>query len=363
MSDSLTTGFSPEQPALSRLEILHQLSDADFQNELLQGVSRTFALTIPLLPSSLSFVVSNAYLLCRTIDTIEDEPALDFNQKKIQCRRFAEVVEGRRDPRAFAEGLFPLLSRGTKVAEQELVACTERVVGITHCLGAKVQQAIGRCIKIMSEGMIQFQKKQDPAGLSTLEEMNRYCYVVAGVVGEMLTDLFCLHSSSTARHQEEMMALATSFGQGLQMTNILKDFWEDQQRGACWLPQDIFSENDFQLQELSQHHRDNRFEKSFVKLIGIAHAHLRNAFKYTLYISPKDKGMRRFCLLALGLAVLTLQKVNANRFFTEGEQVKISRKNVKFTYLVIQMAASKDWMLKPLFARMSRGLPLSDLED
>ncbi len=346
-----------------RYAALARLSDKAFQQELLQGVSRTFALTIPLLPPRLSFVVSNAYLLCRTVDTIEDEPALDFEQKKTYCQYFTEVVEGRMDARDFAIELLPLLSKGTKAAERELIACTDRVVGITHGMGEKAQEVIGRCIRIMSDGMIHFQKRQNPEGLTTLEEMNRYCYVVAGVVGEMLTDLFCLHSSSTARNQEEMMSLATSFGQGLQMTNILKDFWEDLRRGACWLPQEIFSEHDFQLSKLPEEHRKEGFEKSFTKLIGIAHAHLRNAFNYTLYIAPKDKGMRRFCLLALGLAVLTLQKLNSNRFFTQGEQVKISRKSVKYTYFAIQMAVSKDWMLKSLFQRISRGLPLADLEE
>src|SRR5205823_2905984 len=52
------------------------LSDDDFQSAMLEGVSRTFALTIPQLPSGLSRVVSNAYLLCRIVDTIEDEPSL-----------------------------------------------------------------------------------------------------------------------------------------------------------------------------------------------------------------------------------------------------------------------------------------------
>ena len=57
------------------------LSDDDFQSEMLEGVSRTFALTIPQLPAELCRVVSNAYLLCRIVDTIEDEPVLSGTQK------------------------------------------------------------------------------------------------------------------------------------------------------------------------------------------------------------------------------------------------------------------------------------------
>ena len=59
------------------------LSDDDFQSEMLKGVSRTFALTIPQLPADLCRVVSNAYLLCRIVDTIEDEPVLSWHAKKL----------------------------------------------------------------------------------------------------------------------------------------------------------------------------------------------------------------------------------------------------------------------------------------
>ena len=48
------------------------------QLRFLPGVSRTFALTIPKLPATLSGVVANAYLLCRIVDTIEDDPTMPF---------------------------------------------------------------------------------------------------------------------------------------------------------------------------------------------------------------------------------------------------------------------------------------------
>ena len=50
--------------------------DLAYQAAMLQCVSRTFALTIPQLPGALRDVVGNAYLLCRIVDTIEDEPTL-----------------------------------------------------------------------------------------------------------------------------------------------------------------------------------------------------------------------------------------------------------------------------------------------
>ena len=88
----------------------------------------------------------------------------------------------------------------------------------------------------MNFGMQKFLNQE----VYSFEDLNEYCYYVAGVVGEMLTELFCDYSSDIDAHQNELMNLAVSFGQGLQMTNILKDIWDDHKRGACWLPREHF---------------------------------------------------------------------------------------------------------------------------
>ena len=70
------------QSMINNPDALAQLADDELQAVLLEGVSRTFALTIPQLPGSLYPAVANAYLLCRIVDTIEDEVSLSPEQKK-----------------------------------------------------------------------------------------------------------------------------------------------------------------------------------------------------------------------------------------------------------------------------------------
>ena len=96
----------------------------------------------------------------------------------------------------------------------------------------------------------EFQQIDTSAGLEDMAEVDRYCYHVAGVVGEMLTELFCDYSAEMNDRRDELLPLAVSFGQGLQRTNILKDIWEDRRRGACWLPRDIFLRAGFDLSSL-----------------------------------------------------------------------------------------------------------------
>ena len=81
------------------------VGDLAYQEHILQGVSRTFALTIPQLPDPLREVVGNAYLLCRITDTIEDEPSLSAAEKQAFSARFVEVVAGRANAEPFSRDL------------------------------------------------------------------------------------------------------------------------------------------------------------------------------------------------------------------------------------------------------------------
>lgn len=337
--------------------------DERYQEKILQGVSRTFALTIPQLPPTLRRVISNAYLLCRIADTIEDDNALASEQTRQFSNMFIDVVAGNMDAEEFAGNLHPLLSRHTIPDEHDLIKNTPAVIRITHSFNINQRRALERCIRIMAKGMADYQDNESLDGLKDIPELDEYCYYVAGVVGEMLTELFCDYSEKIDCNKSTMMELAVSFGQGLQMTNILKDIWEDRDRGACWLPRDIFINSGLSLKEIEPGTTDERFTNNLGILIALAKDHLRDALNYTLKIPPQETGIRRFCLWALGMAVLTLNKLNKNRNFSKGTQVKISRRSVKATILLTSLFASQDKVLSLLFNVMSRNLPETDIRE
>lgn len=332
-------------------------ADDDFQERMLQGVSRTFALTIPQLPEALRRSVGNGYLLCRIVDTIEDDAALSVADKRAFCTEFVAVVKGESSAEDFAHRLKPRLAPTTPAMEQELIEHTARVISICHHLPATQRQALEICAGIMADGMASFQEKKDVHGLATQAEMDRYCYYVAGVVGEMLTRLFCDYSPAIAQHADKLMPLAVSFGQALQMTNILKDIWEDRERGACWLPRDIFGASHFDLKRLEPGIRDPGFQEGLGRLIAIAHGHAYNALRYTLLLPSEETGLRNFCLWALGMAVLTLRKIDRHRTFSAGQQVKITRRSVKATILGARLAVRNDWLLRLAFYVLGAGIP------
>ncbi|TFH41145.1 MAG: phytoene/squalene synthase family protein [Lysobacterales bacterium] len=335
-------------------------SDLEYQDHILQDVSRTFALTIPQLPADLTRVVGNAYLLCRIADTIEDDPSLDAAQKRHFSEFFIQVIGGEMPAQVFADELHPLLSDRMLEAEKDLIFHTPRVMRVTHGFRERQRAALARCIRIMSRGMADFQQNKTLGGLADMPHMDRYCYYVAGVVGEMLTELFCEHSPQIDARRSELQKLAVSFGQGLQMTNILKDIWEDRARGACWLPRDVFQRVGFDLAKLGENYQREKFSLGLTQLIGIARLHLNNALSYTLLIPDHETGIRRFCLWALGMAVLTLRKLHANMEFTNGQQVKISRRSVKSVVLISNLSVSNNTLLKLLFDGFTRSLPVAE---
>jgi len=338
-------------------------SDVVYQDHILPHVSRTFALTIPQLPLGLRTAVTCAYLLCRIADTIEDEPALSASETLSFLQRLRGVLVGRGDPALLAREIERRLSDRTLPAERDLVGNMERVLGVMASLNEPQRAAIQRCVDLMCEGMPRFQFSASLKGLARSSDLDDYCYYVAGVVGEMLTDLFCDYSPEIARHRSALAAIAASFAQGLQMTNILKDVWEDRSRGACWLPQEVFTRHGVDLAQVSSQPFDPRFGAAFRELVGAAHAHLRNSLDYTLMIPSKETGIRRFCLWAIGLAVLTLRKIERNPGFTAGAQVKVTRSTVAMIRLLTNVAGRSDWMLRALFAQAARGLPLARLSD
>lgn len=336
------------------------LPNDEFQAHLLEGVSRTFALTIPQLPKALFPVVANAYLLCRIVDTIEDEVSLSPRQKLYFCSEFIEVVKTGQQAEIFALELAPLLSEQTIPAEHQLIHVLARVIEITHSFDPIQIQALVECVETMANGMPIFQAQNLHDGLETLADMDRYCYYVAGCVGEMLAKLFCHYSPEIAKHEEQLLKLSVSFGQGLQMTNILKDIWDDAGRGVCWLPQDIFTETGFNLKNLTPETKDVEFSKGLEHLISIAQGHLHNALRYTLLIPKDETGIRKFCLWALGMAILTLRKIKSNLQFNRSEQAKITRNSVKATIAATNTFVRNDFLLTQIFNFASRGLTTPD---
>lgn len=208
-------------------------------DDLLQKTSRTFALTIPLLPVPTRAEVEVAYLLFRIIDTFEDARLWTPERRVDALRRFGELLErepGASAPLAAECGREPPVDHA---GYMELMAKIPFVLGVFSAIRAPARACIRRHVVRSAERMAGFVKRCDSEGqlkLLTLDDLRDYCYSVAGIVGEMLTELYLIERPELDAVAGDLRDEAAEFGEGLQLVNILKDAGRDAEEGRTYLP-------------------------------------------------------------------------------------------------------------------------------
>ena len=287
---------------------------------ILPHVSRTFALTIPVLEEPLRTQVGISYLLCRIVDTVEDHGDLDAGQRASLFSHFAQLAHEPRDPRvrdAFQSEWRPY----DDPHYEDLVQHAGLVLDSYAALEDPVRAPIAACLDEMIEGMSAFPAPGDPGttvfACGDLTDLERYCHAVAGTVGILLSRLFALSFADddwlTPQHVEQ----GRLFGLGLQLTNILKDYRRDAERGISYIPSPWLTQGDG-APVLSR-------EGTRV-LVTRALEFLDASQDYVVSLPRSRPDMRLFCLWAQHLALATLYLVATHG--PTGEPVKVSREDV-----------------------------------
>jgi len=208
---------------------------------LLEKTSRTFALSIPMLPEPTRRHVSIAYLLFRVADTFEDAGLWPRTQRLAALDDLARLLEARGgEVAASARWLAnpPVAHAGYL----ELLAETPAVMDAYWTVPATARAVLRRDLLRTVSGMAGFVRRGDARGnlrLASLRELRDYCYVVAGIVGEMLTELFLLDAEALGPFTSRLRRRSRFFGEALQLVNILKDANSDATEGRVYLPRGI----------------------------------------------------------------------------------------------------------------------------
>lgn len=291
---------------------------------LLQQTSRTFALTIPLLPDPVRQQVTIAYLLLRIADTLEDDPVMSAETKVEELMAFGRLLRRpTEDSGEFCRRL-AALPLTADPACLELVAATGDVLRAFCELSTEAREVIAAHVLMTIEGMASTLERHGNGELQlrSLEDLKRYCFIVAGLVGKLLTELFLLHERSLAPAASVLRSRAGAFGEGLQLTNILKDESADAAQGRRFLPASLSRKELFQLA------REDLAEAAlYVRLLASSGA---------------ARGVLAFTAIPVRLAAETLDAVEA-----AGPGAKVSRARVTDILAAVSEALDGNGALIP----------------
>lgn len=332
-------------------------TDWDFCTTSLQRVSRTFSRPIELLPGNLRRAVTSGYLLCRVVDTIEDNESFGLEERDARYRMFHEVLGGQSATPRFEASWAGV--QGSSPEEIDLCAQVHRVMAVLDEAPPEMHAAVVRWVAEMARGMqIYSHRAGDADGViapTTIEDLQRYCYFVAGTVGHMLTELFCVEMKIDADDPvaQRLLEHSEAFGAGLQLVNILKDISDDMKRGWSFVPRPLCGSQGLRNRDLLDPHRRQAAHRAVAPLFDMARVNLDRAMTYTLSIPATFPEIRLFCLLPLWLAVETIALAHRNdSMFIDGRPVKVARDRVQSVIAWCTQACRDDRRLREEYDAM-----------
>jgi len=275
--------------------------------DLLVKTSRTFALSIPVLPEPTRREVTVAYLLFRIADTLEDATLWPRSTQLSELNALGRLLQ--QPERVEALELSkrwlarpPVDHAGYMELLTQLPAVIEAYLHLSPAARAEIGSHLARTIDGMASFVAQMDQNRN-LQLRDRQALQAYCYAVAGIVGEMLTELFLLDRPSLRPAGPSLRADAARFGEALQLVNILKDSASDAREGRCYLPQ----------------------EDSRADVLDLARDDLRTAAGYVslLHARQAPRGIVAFTALPVLLAWASLERVEQS-----GAGAKLTRPEV-----------------------------------
>lgn len=306
-----------------------------FGREILPSVSRTFALSIRVLPGELGRAVLAAYLLCRIADTLEDEPAQPAAAKAALLDELLRCFDD-----AGAADAFParVESLSGEAAHVRLTRNADLVFVLFRTLSPATRGHLRRWVGEMIGGMRKFVLLY-PQGIriQSLEEYREYCYYVAGTVGYLLTDLWHEHVPSIgARRHGVLREKSRAFAEALQTVNILKDVARDAEKeNSIYIPEELLREHGSSHATILAPERLRQTRAALAAMVQLAWKDLDGARSYLLLIPRRAVAIRLSCVLPLLFACATLRDLTRSpQALVRREVVKISRAEVKSLTLI-----------------------------
>jgi farnesyl-diphosphate farnesyltransferase len=330
---------------------------------LFPRVSRSFYLSLRVLPQSVRQPIGLAYLFCRAADTIADTALLPRNLRLSYLDQYRAAF-GEVGPTAVATLQEYLTDQQHNPAERELLAHLADCFALLANMEQRDQGFIRDLVLTLTQGMqmdLTVFPGEGEGRIGTLEtraDLDRYTYFVAGCVGEFWTRITAAHIPAL-RHWD-VTAMATrgvQFGKGLQLTNILRDIAQDLRIGRCYLPRVELTTLGVRPEELLNPPTLGRVRPLLHDLLDLTLTYYREGWAYTLTIPRHEWRLRLACAWPLLIGLSTLALVGRSEHLLDPQvRVKIARVRVYAIVLRSLFTVWSDRALERYYGQLLKGV-------
>lgn len=339
---------------------------SDSLNGLLKATSRSFYLTLRVLPAAIRPQVGLAYLLARTTDTIADTEILPVEQRLAALQELRQRILGKSSaPLNFGE----MAGRQEIPAERHLLEKVEAGLAELDQLAPADRLRVRDVLATITSGQeLDLQRfhgasAENIVALATEGELDDYTYRVAGCVGEFWTQMCRAHLFPRARLDErEFIADGIRFGKGLQLINILRDLPADFKKGRCYLPLERLETAHLRPEVVLSPANEAKFLPLFHRYLDAAEAHLAAGWCYTNTLPFSEFRVRLACAWPILIGLQTIKQLRVAKVADLKSRVKVSRGEVRRILFISLLASPVPWAWRKLYSSAGKAVaPGGDL--
>ena len=303
-------------------------------DSLLGRTSRSFFITLRVLPSKVRGQVGLLYLLARVADTIADSKQGETELLLQTLQQYNERAQGHSDSLPKFGDLADIQENDS---EAELLRNVASVVACLENFSEADRVRIRKCLDIIVSGqsldLQRFGIANEGGVVSPLQhedELDDYAYRVAGSVGEFWTSMTLAHLfNANAEKESKLFALGVRFGKALQLTNILRDIPEDLRFGRCYIPGESLAEIGLEPSDLLKAENMDRFRPLFNRYIDLASAHMDAAIEYIGMLPYSQFRLRGACMLPVLIGQRTLTLLRNQNVLDAENRIKVLRPEIE----------------------------------
>lgn len=334
------------------METKAQGEEGSLTGELLRSVSRSFYLSIRLLPRPLRKPVGLAYLLARATDTLADSTQVPVSIRRQNLSALAAAIQSGERPEQMAELQHSFAPLPENIAERRLILllpqCLKRLNELDAADRAEIRVVLEKITRAQELDLDRFSDPTRLRALASVAELEEYAYLIAGCVGEFWTELCFRHLENfAALSKPEMHALGKAYGVGLQLINILRDAHGDLRAGRCYFPADELAAAGLTPSDIATH--PAVFQPIFEKWLGRAEQGLRAGMKYIEAIEVRR--VRVATALPALIGARTIARLHAAGARALQERVKVPRREVRGMLASVAITLGSRRVLAEMFEK------------